>query len=211
MTGPGRRDRKKQQTRDSITLAARRMFAENGFDAVTVAEIAAAADVAEATVFNHFRTKEDLFFAGMSGFEDQLIAAVRDRPKGASVLDTFRDLLIVGSGRFAEPDGSKGAALGARLIAESASLRRREIEIVAEYVGTLADLLAEEMDASALDVRPFVIANALMGVHRVLVELARRLATEGRPGADIASLMAHQAECAFAVLGDGLADHGRRP
>ncbi|MFI5729212.1 TetR/AcrR family transcriptional regulator [Kribbella sp. NPDC051587] len=58
----GRRERKKQQTKAAISQVATGMFLERGFDAVTVAEVARAADVAVQTVFNHFPTKEDLFF-----------------------------------------------------------------------------------------------------------------------------------------------------
>ncbi|MFK4087795.1 TetR/AcrR family transcriptional regulator [Kribbella sp. NPDC020789] len=58
----GRRERKKQQTKAAISEVATRLFLERGFDAVTVAEVARAADVAVQTVFNHFPTKEDLFF-----------------------------------------------------------------------------------------------------------------------------------------------------
>jgi AcrR family transcriptional regulator len=58
----GRRERKKQQTRQAISDVATALFIERGFDAVTVAEVARAADVAVQTVFNHFPTKEDLFF-----------------------------------------------------------------------------------------------------------------------------------------------------
>ena len=61
---PGRRERKKRATRDAIYIAARTLFMKKGFDAVTVAEIAEAADVSEKTVFNHFATKEDLALAG---------------------------------------------------------------------------------------------------------------------------------------------------
>jgi AcrR family transcriptional regulator len=58
----GRRERKKQQTRQAISDVATGLFLERGFDAVTVAEVARAADVAVQTVFNHFPAKEDLFF-----------------------------------------------------------------------------------------------------------------------------------------------------
>lgn len=58
----GRRERKKQQTKAAISRVATLLFLERGFDAVTVAEVARAADVAVQTVFNHFPAKEDLFF-----------------------------------------------------------------------------------------------------------------------------------------------------
>src|SRR3954447_2085368 len=84
------RERKKRATRDAIAATARRLFAERGFDDVTVAEIAAAADVSEKTVFNHFATKEDLAFAGGEARLNQLLADIAQRPAGTSVLDVFR-------------------------------------------------------------------------------------------------------------------------
>ncbi|RSM86604.1 TetR family transcriptional regulator [Kibdelosporangium aridum] len=57
-----RRERKKQQTRRLISEAALKLFAEQGYEQTTVAQIAAAADVATKTFFNHFPSKEDVFF-----------------------------------------------------------------------------------------------------------------------------------------------------
>ena len=56
----GRRERRKQEVHERIYLAARALFEEKGFDATTVDEIAAAADVAPATFFNHFQSKQAL-------------------------------------------------------------------------------------------------------------------------------------------------------
>ena len=73
-----RRARKKAQTREPIRTVAHRMFAERGFDAVTIADIAREADVAVQTVFNHFATKEELFFDGRADWVD---GAARRRPR----------------------------------------------------------------------------------------------------------------------------------
>ena len=78
----GLRERKKLRTRQLITETAARLFVERGFDAVSVASVARAAEVSEATVFNYFPTKEDLVFQGMEAFETELLNAVRDRPAG---------------------------------------------------------------------------------------------------------------------------------
>src|ERR671924_1724037 len=93
---PGLRERKKQQTWGLIAQTARRLFQERGFDAVTVADVARAADVSRKTVFNYFPTKEDLFYSGLELFEAQLIEAVRDRPPGESVLTAFRRIVLAG-------------------------------------------------------------------------------------------------------------------
>src|SRR4051795_7280322 len=108
---PGLRARKKEQTRRLIADTARRLFAERGFDAVTVAEVARAADVAEKTVFNYFATKEDLFYSGMEAFEDRLLGAIRDRAPGESVIAAFRAFVLAPQGVFAMqgPGGEREA------------------------------------------------------------------------------------------------------
>src|SRR5437879_13605264 len=90
----GLRERKKEQTRQAIAETARRLFGERGFDAVTVAEIARAADVSEGTVFNYFPAKEDLFYGQTESFETALVDAVRDRPAGESALAAFRRFVL---------------------------------------------------------------------------------------------------------------------
>ena len=131
----GLRERKKQQTRQLIADTARRLFAERGFEGVTVAEIARAADVAEATVFNYFPTKEDLFYSRLEAFEEELLAAVRDREPGTSVLAAFRDFLLVQRGVLAmkAPDGDDEATEQVRtitrVITESPALLARERQV----------------------------------------------------------------------------------
>ncbi|MFF0344387.1 TetR/AcrR family transcriptional regulator [Kribbella sp. NPDC004875] len=84
----GRRERKKQQTRQAISDVATNLFLERGFDAVTVAEVARAADVAVQTVFNHFPAKEDLFF-DESGWWRGPARAIREAPPGADPVDVL--------------------------------------------------------------------------------------------------------------------------
>src|SRR5579864_833929 len=90
----GLRERKKLQTRRHIFEVARRLFDERGFESVTVAEVARAADVSEVTVFNYFPTKEDLFYGGMQFFEEELLEAVRRRPRGETAARALRRRLL---------------------------------------------------------------------------------------------------------------------
>src|SRR5437588_7853527 len=127
-TAPGLRERKKQQTRQLIFDAASRLFAERGFDAVTVAEVARAADVSEVTVFNYFPTKEDLFFGGMDVFEGQLVEAVRRRAAGESALAVFRRGIDEGFENLAAEERARVIARAATMIDASVALQIRERE-----------------------------------------------------------------------------------
>ena len=86
----GRRERKKAATRATILEAATTLFLARGFDAVTVREIADAADVSPKTVFTHFPQKESLVFSDEGERHDRLIAAVRDRPARTSISDALK-------------------------------------------------------------------------------------------------------------------------
>ncbi len=208
---PGLRERKKRQTRQLIAETARRLFAERGFDAVTVAEVARAADVSEATVFNYFPTKEDLFYSGMEAFEAELVDAVRQRPPGESVLCAFRRFVLDSSRRLAAEATAEVIARAARLIGASPALQRREWEIAAHATDSLAALLAEETGADDHDVEPWVVANALMGVHRALVAHVRAQVLGGRHGPKLAADASTQARRAFARLEAGLTAYATKP
>src|SRR4051795_11643681 len=127
----GLRERKKLRTRQLIADTARRLFAERGFDAVRVAEVARAAEVSEATVFNYFPAKEDLFFAGLDDFGDRLGAAGGDRAPGPSVLSACRDEMLRGNAWLSAVDAGDPAARErartvARVIDGSPALQDRE-------------------------------------------------------------------------------------
>jgi AcrR family transcriptional regulator len=204
----GLRERQKIQTREAILETASRLFADRGFDSVTVAAVARAADVSEMTVFNHFRTKEDLFFAKMQFFEERLLAAVRDRASGVSLVDAFRQPVIEGLANVSSEDRGDQIADAATLIARSPALQVREREIVAGFTDRLTEQLAAETGARPDDVEPRAVAEALMGTHRALVRYVRTSVLAGRRGRSLVSSARSQAVRAFTRLEHGLADFG---
>jgi AcrR family transcriptional regulator len=201
------RERKKEQTRQRIGEAAHQLFVERGFDAVTVADVARAADVSEGTVFNYFPTKEDLFYSQMEAFEEALLDAVRNREAGESVLEAFRKLLVDRGRRLADEDRPDLIATAARVVNESPALQAREREIVDRYTHELAALIAEETGARDGDVVPKVVANALMGTQRELRAYVWARVLDGLRGPELAADVRKQANRAFARLERGLADY----
>src|ERR1035438_10224629 len=82
----GLREHKKRQVRQRISNVATAMFLVHGFDNVTVAQIAEAAEVSQQTVFNYFTTKESMFFDRSEPMISVVADAVRVR-EGASLID----------------------------------------------------------------------------------------------------------------------------
>jgi AcrR family transcriptional regulator len=207
---PGLRERKKLRTREGIADVARRLFSERGFEQVTVAEIARAAEVSEQTVFNHFPSKEDLVYWRLGSFEEALLAAIREREPGASVLDAFRGFLLAQRGLLAEVDEDRRREFVgmARMIEESPALKAREAQVMSAYTDALAEVIAEETGEPADAISPRVAANALVGVHRSLISLTRRGAVAGTPQPELAERVRAEAERAFALLEEGLGGYG---
>jgi AcrR family transcriptional regulator len=207
---PGLRERKRERTRRVLGDTARRLFAERGFENVSVAEIARSADVSEGTVFNYFPTKEDLVYERMELFEQEMLNAIRDRPAGESLLAAFGRFILTPRGFIASTDPGATEQLRAitRVIAESPALMARERQILDRYTHALASLIAEETRGDPDDVEPWVLANALLGVHRALLDYVRRETLAGAPSSRIASGIKQRGSRALTLLDDGLG--GRR-
>lgn len=180
-----RRARKKAQTRELIRSVAQGMFAERGFDDVTIADIASRADVAVQTVFNHFTTKEELFFDGRVPWVTGPAAAVRDREPGVAPLLALRAHLIdtvtgLVSSMACPERRCYLATLGA-----SDSLRARERELIHEAETLLAQALlevwstdAEEAPADPQTAAPLTAA-VWLAAARVMVLEQRPLVSDG--------------------------------
>jgi AcrR family transcriptional regulator len=212
----GLRERKKEQTRQLIADTARRLFAERGFEAVTVAEVARAAGVAEKTVFNYFPTKEELFYSRLEAFEEELLAAVRERAPGESILAAVRGFLMAQRGVFAmkgaggDEEATEQLRTVTRVITGSPALLARERQVFAQYSQALAALVAEETGARNGAIEPQVVANSLLGVHRALIDYVRERALAGAPASQVAREVRARAQRAFELLEEGLGDYGVR-
>jgi AcrR family transcriptional regulator len=203
----GRRARKKQATGELIAETARALFVTRGFEKVSVAEIARAADVAETTVFNYFPRKEDLVYWRTDAFEAELLEAVRTRPSGETVVDAFGRFVSKPRGLLAETEPAVVERLAgiARMITDSPDLLAREREIFDRYTASLAELLAAEAGPSVGYVSSWVAANALIGVHRAITDHTRAQVNAGVRNQALARSVRAQARRAVATVARGLA------
>jgi len=171
----GLRETKKLATRHQIADEAMRLFATKGFDHVTVAQIAAAAEVSEKTVFNYFATKEDIFFDEVPDRLRMLTDAIRSRPPGMTVLESLKQMQLREAPRLTSP----GFAAFARILESSPALLAKEVDVMARFSQVLAEALQED-GLGERDAR--IVAGLLMSVHRQFFRAARRQALAGRTG-----------------------------
>jgi AcrR family transcriptional regulator len=205
---PGLRERKKQRTRELIADTARELFFERGFDAVTVAEIAREADVDTKTVYNYFPSKPELFYHRLEEFEQAMIDAVRDREAGVSILAAFGRFVLDQQGVLGQADASDRLRAITRTIVESPTLLAHEQQVFARFTASLAEAIADETSAHPSEVTPWVVANALIGVHRSLIDYVRRETLADTPNRKLARDVRAQAKRGLAALASGLADYG---
>jgi AcrR family transcriptional regulator len=179
----GLRERKKRQTRQYISDVATGLFIERGFDAVTVAEVAEAANVSVNTVYNYFPAKEDLFLDRSKGVVDRLSRWVRGRRDGESAAEAvLRELreeveavsprvgLLTGYDRFM------------KVIHASPALRSRLWAIGQEVLDNLEGTLREETGAADDDPMPALIAGQINWLHQtVMATIGQRMIAGGSP------------------------------
>jgi len=182
-TAPGRRERKKAATRQALATAARRLFLERGFDKVTVAEIADAADTAVSTLFVHFPNgKEALVLGNHVEREQALAAAVRQRQEGVSILQALRDFLAT-RGPF-HPEPAPEARRIAELVISTPVLRAYAKKLWTSCEATLAEVIAEQTGRDARDL-------SLRLLTRYILEIPDLAGTEPDPPAALDTAFTH--------------------
>jgi AcrR family transcriptional regulator len=212
----GLRELKKEQTRQHIAATAWELFAARGFDQVSVAEVARAAQVAEATVFNYFPSKEDLFYSRLESFWTRLADAVSARPPGQPVLAAFQAALLADGGLLGALESGDQDALARlravnQIVAASPALLAREQQVMSQAASDLAARLATETGAAPDDPRPQVAANALLGAHRTLIDYVRRRVLAGGRLAGLPADVRELSAAAFGLLERGLGDYPPGP
>ena len=177
-----------------------------------VAEIARAADVSEKTVFNYFPTKEDLVFWRLEAFEAEILGALGERAPGEPALAAFRRFVLTPRGLIDEDDpAAREQLLGiTRMITSSPALVAREQQVFLAFTDSLARLLAGETGAGPDDIEPWVAANAMMGVHRALVRLARERVLAGATTNELQEELTAAGEQALRALEGGLGAYAVR-
>ncbi|MFI1831159.1 TetR/AcrR family transcriptional regulator [Streptomyces sp. NPDC020412] len=177
----GLRERKKRRTRQHISDTATGLFMERGFEDVTIAEIAEAADVSVNTVYNYFATKEDLFLDRGDDIVEQLARWVRGRDAGESaVAAVLRELRAEIEGMSPRVGLVSGYDRFVLVVHNAASLRASLSRLQRRALERLEEELRTETGAAPDDFLPALMAGQIGWVHQCVMEFVSREMTACR-------------------------------
>lgn len=182
MEQPGRRERKKAQTRKALADAALDLFLARGYDQVGVREVADAADVSVTTLFKYFPSKESLVFDLDEEIEAAVIATVRDRDPGTPLLEALHTFVR-----------DRAVSVAAYPLTPAFALMVEETPILREYAGkmwlrhevALAKAIVADIGAPEDDLICAVLARVALDA----VEVARRRPDPGQAVDEIFALL----------------------
>jgi len=160
--------------RGRLAKSAMALYAEQGFDQTTVAEIAARAGLTERTFFRHFTDKREVLFYGMEMLRDLLVRAVADAPASATAMDAV-SAAFEAAGAMLQEDPDR-VRLRDAIVSANAELRERELIKLAALASAVAGALSERGFAE-----PAASLAAETGVAVFKIAFARWVSEPGQP------------------------------
>jgi AcrR family transcriptional regulator len=210
----GLREWKKARTRLAISDVATRLFVERGFEAVTVSDIAAAAEVSVKTVFNYFASKEELFFDRADDVIGAIADAVLERPAGTTVVAALHAVLAGrcvpfdarGWRALRDPEGYERFRGFIATEHASPALRARRLVIAEGWTDRLASVIAVEWGVAEHDPRPRALASMVLAVMGLRERVLSGAILERRAPRTVEARVRAVVDEAFARLALGFAD-----
>ena len=205
----GLRERKRRRTHDALSEAAIALFLERGYDRVSVAEIAAAAEVSKPTLFKYFPSKEDLVLHRFADHQGEAARVVRSRPAGTAPLTALHRHFLAGLARRDPVTGlndDRRVLAYHELVFATPTLAARLARYVTGDEEDLAEALAETA-TEGHDLTPRLAAAQILAAQRVLARENWRLLTQGAPATTLYPDAVAAADHAFALLRTGHASY----
>ena len=184
----GLRERKKAQTRQHIADTAARLFAVHGYDAVSVVDVARAAEVSDQTVYNYFPAKQDLVLDRADEFRERFVRTIVERPSGMSPAAALRAIAREDVERHRHADLHEARGLFPALCASSPTIRRYALEMRDRDT----EAVAAAITATAPALHPAVArahAAALVSVFQMIVDHTGRSVLDATSPASVADAL----------------------
>jgi AcrR family transcriptional regulator len=184
MAGPGLRELKKARTRRLIADVAARLFAERGYEHVTVSDVAREAEVSEQTIYNYFPNKEQLVTDRDQHVQDQLVSLIRARAPGVSPAAAVREFVLASVDGIPSisPEIWRGelgylAVMSPTVHRLSLEMTDRQADAIAAAIRDTTPVLAEVAKLQGI---------AIASVFQIIFTHAGRRTQEGRTQTEVA-------------------------
>ncbi len=201
----GLRARKKRETRAAIAKAATELFAERGFEAVTVEQIARNAGVARQTVFNYFATKEEMLFDRDRDVLSALVTAVRGRGTDSAPVEVFRAHTSAFWKRIKSVPAGEPSPADFWSVVESSPALRDHLEVVfARHARAVGIELARERGFPDDDPSSHAVARALCAINSAILTCGLGRIARGESPTAVAEQMLADADGSYDLLEHGM-------
>ncbi|MBJ7332513.1 MAG: TetR family transcriptional regulator [Solirubrobacteraceae bacterium] len=160
----GLRERKKRQTHDAIVAAALRLFDEQGFETTTIAQIAAAVDIAPRTFFGYFKSKEQVVFYDFDPMRESLARRLAERAPGETTMAALRAWFVGRADLMERPD--EQALCRERVLNASPTLLAHQNEVLGRFSELLAQGIAQDLGDVPDGLRPRLVSAAAVAALR---------------------------------------------
>ncbi|WP_086821019.1 TetR/AcrR family transcriptional regulator [Allokutzneria sp. NRRL B-24872] len=204
----GLRDLKKERTRQALSDAAVTLFLTRGFDQVSVADVAAAAEVSKPTLFRYFDSKEDLVLHRAADHFGEAARVVRDRAPDQAPIFALHQHFQRGLDSHAPTTGlcdSPDVLAYHRLVFDTPSIAARLREVTADDIASLTEALR---GATPGDLLPRLIAAQYAIAREILARENWAKLASGRTAASVHPEATAAASAAFSLLAQGATTHG---
>jgi AcrR family transcriptional regulator len=183
MADDASRELKRLKARGKIAAAALDLFEANGYEATTLADIADAVEISTRTIFAYFPGKEDILFEGFARTLATFAARLDERHPGRDTIDVMHAFMTE---QMLSDQERRARRRVVRIAAEVAALRRHLRARLAEMQQKVADGIASDLGVDSLEIRPQIVAAA------IVAELGALFERDEEPSAEEVELMVSQ-------------------
>ncbi|HEY8938643.1 MAG TPA: TetR family transcriptional regulator [Cellvibrio sp.] len=166
----GLRERKRRETLQRITEVGIRLFIEKGYDATTLDDIAAGADISRRTFFYYFKSKDEILLALQSGMGEALIAALQDGLEGKRPIDAVRNAII----KVCAPFPAADMIAIDRLMRSSEAVQARKQATYIQQEKILFEALRKQWPESERETGLRLVAMSAVGAMRLAFDTLSR-------------------------------------